>query len=591
MSEQRTIPNESTHDVVTFDILTDGNRIDPGYQIISVAITKEINRIPIARVVVRDGDAAEESFEISNKNDFIPGKEILIKIGRDREHETVFKGIITKHAIKIRESGDANLVIEARDKSVRMTIGRHSRYFEKRKDSEIIEELIGQYAGLSKDVEATTLKHQEVVQVHSTDWDFIMSRADVNGKLVIVDDGKVSVKKPDTSTDPVLTLGYGSTILACDAEMDARYQWKKVVAKSWDYSNQSLFEASTESASFAEHGNITGKKLAETINLKEVELRHSGHVLAEELTEWAKASMLKSRLAKIRGRARIMVGSSLVKPGTMVKLEGLGERFNGKAYVTAVRHELGNGEWDTHIQFGLDPKWFACAEDIIDFPAAGLMPAINGLQIGKVLQLQEDPDGEDRILVKLPIIDPNGAGVWSRVASLDAGNDRGAFFRPEIDDEVIVGFVNDDPRDAVVLGMLHSSKNPAPITAEDVNHEKGFTTRSKMHIHFNDDTKTITIDTPAGNSITIDEASKSIKIVDQNNNSISMEPKGITVDSPKEVTINAGTNITIKAGAQMSIEAAQIGIKASGPLTAEGATAKLSSPGITEIAGSLVKIN
>ena len=36
-------------------------------------------------------------------------------------------------------------------------------------------------------------------------------------------------------------------------------------------------------------------------------------------------------------------------------------------------------------------------------------------------------------------------GVWARVATLDAGNDRGTFFRPEVDDEVVLGFFHDDP--------------------------------------------------------------------------------------------------------------------------------------------------
>lgn len=178
-----------------------------------------------------------------------------------------------------------------------------------------------------------------------------------------------------------------------------------------------------------------------------------------------------------------------------------------------------------------------------------------------------------------------------RVACLDAGSDRGAFFRPEIDDEVIVGFINDDPREAVVLGMLHSSGKPAPITAQDVNNEKGFTTRSKMHISFNDDTKKISIDTPAGNSIVIDESSTSIKINDQNSNSITMDTKGITLKSPMNIEINAATNLTLKAGAQLVIGGLSISMKADGNVEVQGAMAKVAGQGITEISGGLVKIN
>jgi uncharacterized protein involved in type VI secretion and phage assembly len=276
----------------------------------------------------------------------------------------------------------------------------------------------------------------------------------------------------------------------------------------------------------------------------------------------------------------------------MVKLEGVGNRFKGKAFVTGVKQEMGNGIWDTHIQFGLDPMRYAFIHnDMPDAPAAGLTGGVHGLQVGVVVQLQNDPDGEDRIRVKIPVIDNNGQGIWTRMASLDAGADRGAFFRPEIGDEVIVGFINDDPRDAVVLGMLNSSAKPAPLNAQDVNHEKGFTTRSKMHLLFNDDKKTITIDTPAGNSITIDEQGMKIQIKDQNSNTITMDTSGIKIESPKNVEIKAGVNLTLAATASLSIGGASLGVKADGNLTMEGALAKLSAQGIAEISGSLVKIN
>jgi uncharacterized protein involved in type VI secretion and phage assembly len=216
---------------------------------------------------------------------------------------------------------------------------------------------------------------------------------------------------------------------------------------------------------------------------------------------------------------------------------------------------------------------------------------VHGLQIGVVVQLESDPDGEDRIRVRIPVVDNNDQGIWMRVASLDAGNDRGAFFRPEIGDEVIVGFINDDPRHAVVLGMLNSSAKPAPVTAKDVNHEKGFTTRSKMHLMFNDDTKTITIDTPAGNSIIIDEQGTKIEIKDQSSNKITMESSGIKIESPMNIEIKAGVNLTLSAAASLSIGGASLGVKADGNLSLEGALAKLSAQGIAEISGSLVKIN
>jgi Rhs element Vgr protein len=590
--EELIIPNPSRHDVASFTILVNDTVINPTYEILSIVITKEVNRIPVARLVIRDGEASKGDFEISNQDDFVPGNKIKIKLGFDGNESLAFQGIIIKHAVKVRENGNTELQIECRDEAVKMTIGRHNYYYENLKDSELFDELIGRYGGLTSEPEATVLTHKEIVQHNVSDWDFMLLRAEANGMLVFVNDSTIKIAKPDTSAESVVQITYGSSVLEFEAEMDAREQWKNVKATSWDYTNQQLFDASTsEATSFSQNGNIEGSKLAEAIDLENYEMYHSGNLLEQELQDWVDGLMLRSRLAKIRGRAKVTSFSG-IKPGDMVKLAGVGERFNGKAYVTAVRQDMGNGMWDTHIQFGLDPKRYGEKNfNVNDLQSAGLMGAVHGLQIGTVVQLQNDPEGEDRILVRVPIIDNNAQGIWMRVASLDAGAGRGAFFRPEIGDEVIVGFINDDPRHAVVLGMLNSSAKPAPITAQDDNHEKGFTTRSGMRLHFNDETKTIIIDTPAGNSFQLDEQGTKIEVKDQNSNKVTLDTAGISLESPNNIEIKAGVNLTLSAGASLSIGGATLSVKADGNVGIEGAVTKLSAQGITEIQGSLVKIN
>lgn len=590
--EELIIPNPSQHDVSTFDILVNNTPINASYQLLGISINKEVNRIPTAKIIMRDGDAAQRTFEISNSNDFVPGNKIMIKLGFDSNNTQAFKGVITRHAVKIKENGKSELHIECKDETVKMTIGRHSRYYEKVKDSQVYDTLVGGYKGLQSDAQETTLTHKELVQHHISDWDFLLLRAEANGMLVFVSDGTVKIAKPATSAEPVLQVSYGSSILEFEAAMDARTQWKNVEAASWDYANQQLFKAdATDAPGFTEPGNITGSNLAEAINLDKYLVHHSGHLLEQELQDWADGIMMRSRLSKVRGRARV-TGFSGIKPGDMVKLAGIGDRFNGKALVTAVIQDVANGTWYTHIQFGYDPAQYAAVTPQVDDTlSAGLVGSIHGLQIGIVKHLATDPDGDDRILVKIPVIDNNAEGTWVRVASLDAGNNRGAFFRPELGDEVIVGFINDDPRHGVMLGMLNSSAKPAPLQASDDNNEKGFFTRSKMRIHINDSTKTITIDTPAGNSIQLDEAGTKIEIIDQNKNKITMNSSGISMESQKNIEIKAGVNLTLSAGATLSISGTNLSAKADGNCEIQGALTKLSASGITEISGSLVKIN
>lgn len=583
------IPNDSKHDVSTYKIVIDGTELDSSYQLLSLSVSKELNHVSSATMIFRDGDAAMQTFELSNKEDFIPGKKIEISIGRDTVNTSVFKGIIVKHSIKVKANGNSQLQVECMDAAVKMTIGRYSKYFENVKDSDVFDDLITKYS-LTSDPETTSFNHKELVQHHISDWDFMLLRAEANGMLVNVDDGAIRIAKPKIQTE-VLQVNYGSSVLEFEAEIDARNQFKSIQAQSWDYSNQQLFKADTSSSSFAEQGNLDAESLAEAVSPDEYEMHHSGHKLEQELQDWVDGTMLRSRLAKIRGRAKF-AGFAGIKPGDTVLLSGVGDRFNGKTYVTAVRQDVGEGTWNTHIQFGLDPgKYSFKHNDINDAPSAGLVGGIRGLQIGIVVQLQSDPDGEYRIRVRIPVIDNSDQGIWTRIASLDAGNDRGAFFMPEIGDEVIVGFINNDPNDPVVLGMLHSSNKPAPITPQDANNEKGFTTRSKMHLSFNDDTKTIVIDTPAGNSITIDEQSMKIEIKDQNGNSVKMETSGITLESPANIDIKAGAVLTLVGGASLSIGAPSLSVKADADVAIQGAVAKLSSSGITEISGSIVKIN
>src|SRR5258708_18936313 len=190
------IPNSSKYNTVSYAILVNGAAMDPTYELQSLVITREFNRIPAARIAFRDGDAAKSNFPLSNKADFAPGNTIQVNLGKDGNNVTAFKGIIVKHSIRVKENGNGELVLECRDAAIRMTVGRHSRYYENLKDSDLFNQLIQPYKNLSSDVKTTSLQHQELVQHHLTDWDFMLLRAEANAMLVNVIDGVVKIARP-----------------------------------------------------------------------------------------------------------------------------------------------------------------------------------------------------------------------------------------------------------------------------------------------------------------------------------------------------------------------------------------------------------
>ena len=581
MNNSGVIQTSQSSDLVTHKILLDGQELSQTFQVKSIVVQNEVNRIPMAQIVLIDGEPSERDFKLSNEDFLIPGKKIEITAGYHSDEETIFKGIIIKHSIKIRDNSSF-LIIECKDEAVKLTIGRKSNYYYDAKDSDIFEKIISTY-GLENQIENTNYSHKELVQYNTTDWDFMISRAQANGKLCFVENGKISIIKPNLGASSIETVSFGATMLDFDAEIDARNQVAKVSSYSWDYANQEVVEIEAKDPNVSLNGNLSSADLSKTIELENYELRHGGNISDVELQDWADAKLLFQHLSRVRGRVKFQ-GIPSVKPNTILTLEGVGNRFNGKAYVTGVSHQISEGNWTIDAQFGLNPEWFSETFDINTPAAAGIIAAIKGLHIGIVTQLQDDPDGEERILVKIPIVNNEEQGIWCRVAALDAGNNRGTFFRPEIADEVIIGFINEDPNDAIILGMLHSSGKPAPLVASDDNHQKGIFTRSEMKVLFDDEKKSIAIETPAGKKIIIDEDAGIIKIEDENSNVITLDSNGIKMES-------AG-KIELKASGDVSIEGANVSIKASAQFKAEGsAGVEMSSSATAIVKGSIVQIN
>src|SRR5690554_2044635 len=235
MSNGRLPPIQSETGNISYSILIAGEEVPLTYEFLSITTHYEMNRIPFAHLVLRDGDTALEDFEVSNEDRFVPGKEIEIKTGYDGVNATIFKGIIIKHGIKVKENRPSILELECRHKAVKMTIGRKNKCFLELKDNEVIEQLIRSY-GLSADVESTNVKHKELVQYYCSDWDFLVSRAEICGKVVLCQDDKIVVKEPKFEGDTVVALKYGETLHEFEAEMDARHQYEAVQCSAWKFS-------------------------------------------------------------------------------------------------------------------------------------------------------------------------------------------------------------------------------------------------------------------------------------------------------------------------------------------------------------------
>lgn len=586
MSFLTTLIPKQKGELSTFRLTVDGAPLEDRFGVSAVMVNKTVNKIPFAQLILIDGDVSEQDFPVSSADTFIPGAKIKILMGYDSLEKTIFKGVITKHSIELRQGKPTLLTLELRDEAVKLTIGRKNKFFEKKTDDAIIKDVLKTFGGK---IDSTTTEHEEMVQYFCTDWDFVLSRADVNGLLVFVEDGKVNVKKPDMNAVPKISVVFGANAYEFEAEMDARDEYKDVEASSWDDSTRKILKKKAKKPVIAEEeGNPSGDTLSDVIGLDQLALQHSGQIKDTELVDWASAKLLRSRLAKIKGRAKID-GNTDIKPGDMIGVDQFSKRFNGVAFVSAVSHQLSaEGSFYTEIQFGYSQEWFSKKyNDIVESPASGLLPSVYGLQVGIVKKITEDPQNDYRVKVNLPMVKEGSEGVWARLANLDAGKERGSFFFPEVGDEVILGFMNDDPREPVILGMLYSknSDGKPPLEPEEKNNKKGFYTRSKIKFEFDDEKQSVLIETPDKNSIFItDKDDAQIVLTDKNKNKIEMTKDGISITSGKDLKIKATGDITI--------EGVNITTSADAKYKSEGnGGVEVSSSANTVIKGSIVQIN
>jgi uncharacterized protein involved in type VI secretion and phage assembly len=194
----------------------------------------------------------------------------------------------------------------------------------------------------------------------------------------------------------------------------------------------------------------------------------------------------------------------------------------------------------------------------------------------------------------------NATGLWARLCAPYATKEAGVFFVPEIGDEVVLGYFDQNPSYPVIIGSLHSSARPTPYANADDNHIKAIVTRSGAKIEFNDADKVITVTTPDKNKIVLSDKDRGIQLLDQNDNKVTLTPSGISLSSAKDIQITANGNVTVAAVGNIDI-AAKLDLKTSGlsihnqaeiAFAAKGgASAELSAAGQTVVKGAMVMIN
>ena len=165
-----------------------------------------------------------------------------------------------------------------------------------------------------------------------------------------------------------------------------------------------------------------------------------------------------------------------------------------------------------------------------------------------------DPNNQGRVKVRLPWSpDPGNSSyeAWARIAMMMAGNNRGTWFIPDKNDEVLVAFEGGNPRRPYVIGALWNGQDAPPEQMDGAgdNNVKTILSRQGIRITLDDTDGAVKLrlETPGGQSIVLSDADNSIVAEDSNGNTIKMETQGITLTASGTLEIDASM-VTVNSG-------------------------------------------
>ncbi len=557
-----------------YTILCEGQQLPAKFAMSRLEIVAQANRLTYAELIFHDGDLAKEKWELSDSTHFKPGAKVEIKLrrgsGRDAD---VFQGIVVRHRIGATRAG-TQLTINLKSPAYGLASVRRTSVYRKKTDSDIMRDLIKQGSLKVGQMHTTNLKHEEMVQLNCSNWDFLLARAEANGFWVVLEDDTVHVIDPSPKGVTKTTFKPATaSILAIDMEVDIRHQAKALTSRSWDLKKQELGKEQKAAEAKLEQGEKNEvDDYAKAVGADTRHLPGGGSLQPDELKALATGRMRADRMGLVRGLIEIL-GKAAYAVGDMVELTGFGKRFKGKNRVAGVRHLADSAGWTTEIQLGVHPEWLSANRDLAPPPANGLLAPIHGLHIGVVNEFKEDPEDNFRIRVQVPALGPKDNLLWARLATPEAGKERGFFFCPEEGDEVVLGFFDDDPRQPVILGSMFNPENKPPFALDKDNFEKGIKTREGSLLTFNDDKDgdkmTATLTTSEKYGLTVTEGKTAHLLCDKEKLEMDSE-KGIAITAAGDMTLitdkklatEDGSGLELISGAAVAIEGKTMEAKA-----------------------------
>ena len=591
-------------------VLVEGTALTDG--IMNDVVEMRVDQVVAAtnRAMVRISD---EHFAHLDSSTFAIAKKLVVKLTVGNKTTTVFTGEITSIASEQSLNERHELVIEAFDKTHRLAREAVPKTFVNMSYGDIISQIVGS-VGLTASVSGSALQrvHPYVLKT-GTNFELFDEIALRTGSSWYVDAAGDLQFKERADAAAVATLRFGDDLIKFKARFSDNGHPASVEVRSWDYATKkAIVGTDTSQLSSPTGGSTIGlqngfrSKFDATSN--KLVSSTTGAATQAEATDLAKSIARRQAMDEVTARGKC-VGNPVVAAGSLIEIKNVGAKMSGKYYVTNVEHSFGRGDLMTTFSAG-----GLQTNTMVDLLRAetttGLTPfSRSNVVIGVVTNNNDEDQNLGRVKVKFPSLSDDDESTWARVVSPGAGGGRGMHFVPNIGDEVLVAFEQGDVRRPVVIGGLWNGTNKpwgTNATAIDGSGQSiqwGIKSRTGHQILVNedsgDDKNSVNIILQDGTYLHVGH--DKIELFHKNKKSIEvktgdadflMKDDNITIKG-KDITIEATGNLTLKATGNIEAKATgSVKVEATASLELKGtAGAKVNTPAILELKGSMTKIN
>jgi phage protein D len=330
----------------TAEILIRDRPLSPAAEasILVVEVAEDIDAPTMFTLELDNWNFLTQTVQWSDDAQFSPGNEVKIKLGYGRQTKTVIIGEITGLEPEFTADRAPRLVVRGHDFSHRLMRGTKTRSFTRMRDSDIVAQ-VARSAKLNVQANRTSELLEYVLQRNQTDLAFIRDRAARIGYEALVDGTTLIFRPLKPQGRAVLTLER-SDLLEFFPRLSTLGQVNEVEVRSWDAQQKkpAVIGKATDSDVVA-MGTTRGTEVTrQEFGKTTYTVIDQGAVNPQEAQAIAQGQLNRIALDYITGEGACQ-GTTQLRAGRMIQIEGIGKRFSGIYYVTATTHryELGEG--------------------------------------------------------------------------------------------------------------------------------------------------------------------------------------------------------------------------------------------------------